>query len=115
MREERREEARLYPHAPFWVYNRDTYRPIGRLEDFTTEGIRLSSDNLIQPGTILRCRMAVPEEVTKNRSITFDARSVWSRKEPDSDMYQTGFELLNVIRGEIKRLRGMMAKPVLQQ
>ena len=112
---QRRTETRVSPSAPFWVYDRNGHKPIGRLEDFTTEGIRLSSDNLIQPGTILPCKMAVPEEVNKSGSITFDAKSIWSKKHPDSNKYHTGFMLLNVIRGEIERLKNLQASSVSNQ
>jgi hypothetical protein len=102
---ERRRETRIRTGAPLWVYDRKTHRPIGRLEDVTAVGIKLTSDGPIQPDTILSCKIPVPKEVSKAGTITFDARSIWSHKDPHSNAYHTGFELLNVIRAEIERLK----------
>jgi hypothetical protein len=92
------------------VYNQDDGELVGHLVDINTRGIKLVSR---QPVPILRTyhlRMMLPEELYKEREITFSARSLWSSNDVNRDYYDTGFETSldslaqEIINDLIKRL-----------
>jgi hypothetical protein len=87
---------RRHPVYYLKVVDRNTDRLVGRVADITTEGIRLVSEKPIASDSILPLRMVLPEKGTKTRGIDIDARSVWSGRDVNPDLYSAGFQLVNV-------------------
>ncbi len=111
---ERRKLQRTQPNCDLWLVDRNTDEPIGRVLDFTTEGIRLSADHPIEQGTVHQCQLIVPVSVSATGTIDFDAKCLWGRPSGDGKEHHIGLELLNVVRDQIERLKQLMAEPAKQ-
>jgi len=78
------------------VYDRQRETLLGHLADITIDGMMLMSEVQIQAGTDFAFRMTLPEGFEKTREITFEARSIWSKKDVNPDFYATGFKFNNI-------------------
>lgn len=86
------------------VFDRNTDRVAGELADITTKGIRLVSKDPFQVNVISEFWMELPAEVSEFDQIIFDAKSVWCRKDGDTHLYSTGFQLQNVDQENIDKI-----------
>lgn len=83
------------------TYDRTNDQLIGHVVDLTTEGVMLLSENPIEPDTAFRLRVELPETIRGRTDITFDAESIWCKKDVNPDFYDTGFRLLTVSREDV--------------
>ena len=92
------------------VFDRNNDALIGHLIDITSEGAMLISEDPIETNTIFQSRMVLPEEKQGSREITFDARSVWCKKDINPDYYATGFQLLNAAPQDVEVIEWLIEK-----
>ena len=90
------------------VFDRNTNKLAGRLLDITTEGIMLISDNPIQTDNLFQFRMVLPKELGKGPEISFDVKSIWSKRDNNPDLYDTGFQLVNVSENDIEIIESLI-------
>ena len=85
-------------HSYFYsrVYDENTHQQTGRLVDISTGGIRLVSENPIKTNSIFQLKMVLPKEIEGKRTITFDAVSSWCNRAANSDLYDSGFKLVDI-------------------
>lgn len=75
------------------VFDRHSGDLLGHLVDLTTAGIMLISESPIPLDRTYACRMVLPGEEDDQREVTFDAHSIWCRKDVNPTFYATGFRL----------------------
>jgi len=93
------QEKRLTKRHRFFysrVYDENTHQQTGRLVDISTDGIRLISEDPVKTNSIFRLKMVLPKEIEGKRTITFEALSSWCRKTTSSELYDSGFKLINI-------------------
>lgn len=73
------------------VYDTETDTLLGNLVDITTQGIKLVSKTPIETGKIFILRMTLPEDYFEDKVLTFEAKSLWSGNDVNSDFFDTGF------------------------
>jgi PilZ domain len=78
------------------VVDRDTGELIGRLVDITAEGIMLLSEQPLPTGQVFQLRMLLPKEASEGDHLDFTAKSLWSARESNPDLYDTGFQFVGV-------------------
>ena len=91
---ERRKLKRRHLIYYLRVFERNNDQLIGHVVDITSEGAMLISEEPIETDTVFQCRMVLPEGMEGSREITFDAKSVWSKKDINPNYYATGFQML---------------------
>lgn len=84
------------------IYDRKTEVLIGHLADITTDGIMLVSEEPIKAESVFNFKMTLPAEIEGSRDITFDAFSVWCKKDVNPDFYATGFKISNIEARDIE-------------
>ena len=80
---------------------------MGRLTDITKDGMMLESQKPIEVKKGYRLSMQLPNSFVRKQKLTFDAKSVWCKKEDDFESYKAGFQLQNLdtkVEKEINRL-----------
>jgi hypothetical protein len=75
--------------------DRGTGKLIGFLVDITTEGIMLMSKTPIETGKIFQLRILLKTDLSEKKYLNFDAKSKWCEKSINTEIYDTGFELIN--------------------
>ncbi len=90
------------------VYDRNTEELVGQLVDITTEGIMLTSEKPMEPGVDLALKMNLPEEINGNNHITFDAKSLWCKKDVNPNFFAIGLEFIDISRREIRIIENLI-------
>ncbi len=90
------------------VFDRNSGQLIGHLVDVTTEGVMLISKHPIETNTIFKSKMVLPKGIEGSKEITFDAKSIWCKKDVNPNFYATGFQLLKSSPEDIKLLERLI-------
>jgi len=86
------------------VLEQGTELSIGFVVDVTQKGIMIMSSMPLAVGKTYHLKMLVNEDDAVQKYLFFDASSKWCRKSPNSDFYDTGFELLNLDSSVFKEI-----------
>jgi len=78
------------------VYDATTRQQIGNMVDITPRGIMVVSEHPIPDEQTSRLRMELTNEVADKPFMEFSARSKWCEPDVIPDMYNTGFEILDL-------------------
>jgi len=78
------------------VIDRDSGQMLGHIADITTEGIRLVSKNDVEPDSILNLEIILAENTEDETRITAKAKSLWSDKDINPELYAVGFRFLDI-------------------
>lgn len=90
------------------VFNDDTNEVIGHIIDIHTEGHLLISEQPIPSGQVYKLRMILPTEVNRTKDITFEASSMWTKKDIIPSFYNTGFKFINMDPNNIETIRQLI-------
>lgn len=90
------------------VFDRKTDRLVGQLVDITTSGMKLVSENSIEPDTHYQLRMVLPEEIEKKKEITFEVRSLWCKPDVNPNFYSSGFEFEDISTEDIQIVKNLI-------
>jgi hypothetical protein len=90
------------------VFDQSTGRQIGHLVDITKEGMMVMSERPIRPGRTLSLRMMLPEEVSKEAAVEFEATSLWTGQDINPEFYDTGFKVTNITRRQLAMLETLI-------
>ena len=79
------------------VYNAETHQQVGNLVDITPQGIMVVSEHPLPEGKTIRLRVEVTDEVADKPFMEFSAHSKWCEHDVIPNMYNTGFEILDLL------------------
>jgi c-di-GMP-binding flagellar brake protein YcgR len=99
---ERRTHQRRSLFYSLKVYNADTLDQVGRLVDFTQEGLLLHSTEPVELQQLITLRIPFPSESGKSQPLDLEARCVWSRKDHAAGLFAAGFRFINPTPDERK-------------
>jgi c-di-GMP-binding flagellar brake protein YcgR len=83
------------------VDDRQTEGLVGRVVDITAGGMRLISENAVDPGGTFRLRMVLPREFEHKQEITFGATSRWCTRDANPQWFSIGFEFKDISPADI--------------
>ena len=81
-----------------------TDEPIGFLVDITTKGLMLMSETPIETGKMFHLRILLKTDLSEKKYLNFDAKSKWCKKSINTEIYDTGFELINAEISEFREI-----------
>ncbi len=90
------------------VFDRDSNKQVGRMVDITIEGMMLISEKPFVAGYVFQCKMELPDEIGKGSEIFFNAKCAWCKKSDNPDIYDNGFQLLNVSQDDIEVIESLI-------
>ena len=93
---EKRKQKRRHLIYYLAVMEQSTDFSIGFVVDVTQQGIMIMSSMPLAVNKTYHLKMLVNEDGADKTYLYFDASSKWCHKSPNSDFYDTGFELLNL-------------------
>ena len=93
---EKRKTKRRYLLYYMRVYDVTTRQQIGNLVDITPRGIMVVSEHPILKGQVTRLRMELTADVSDRPFMEFSVRSRWCKPDINPNMYNTGFEILQL-------------------
>lgn len=105
---ERRREKRHHLIHYLRIYDRHTGADLGNLVNINTSGIMIISSNPITEGVLLELRMDFPEEFEGQRSMEFDARSVWVGVDENPDWFAIGLKSINITAEDLELLKHLI-------
>lgn len=88
--------GKKYTRRYFEVRERETDQSIGKLEDLTLHGFRISSESALEEGKQYSFEIALPEEIDGVSHILVDAECVWCMEDKGPEVYHAGFSILNL-------------------
>ena len=94
--EERRSEDRRHLYYYSRVFDESTQAMAGRLVDISTAGMMLVSEKPINNKTHFSFRLILPKAIEGKKELHLEAQGRWSKRAVNPDLYDNGFELLNV-------------------
>ena len=106
--EERRRLRRRHLYYYSRVFDEDTQQMTGRLVDLTTEGMMLISEKPIDTEATFKFRLVLPKSIEGKKTLTIEAKSKWSRQAANPDLYDNGFQPLNVTPGDERTIRHLI-------
>ena len=106
--DERRNLKRRHLIYYLRVFNDKTNEVIGHVIDIHTDGHLLISDKPLPTNQTFRLRMVLPTEINRHQEITFDAQSVWSRRDNIPDFYNTGFKFIDLAPQYVETIRQLI-------
>ena len=101
---ELRNLTRKHTDAFIGVYDSLTDHLVGCLVDMTSEGLQLRCIKEIETGSTFKFKMELPFQIKGGIELTFEAESVWCRKNEESDEFIAGFKIHAVSQNDIKRI-----------
>ena len=75
------------------VFDNLTGDLLGHLVDLTVEGLMLVSEEPIKTKKHYELRMVLPKEIHNQTTVTFEAESLWNKKDINPSFYVTGFRI----------------------
>jgi len=84
--------------------DRDTGQPLGFLVDITTKGVMLMSETPIEIEKMFQMKILLKTDLSAKKYLNFDAKSKWCKKSVNSEIYDTGFELINADISDFKEI-----------
>jgi len=94
--EDRRALRRRHLYYYSRVFDETTQQMAGRLVDLTTEGIMVVSEKPVNTNTKFKFKMLLPKSIDGHKTLNVEAESRWSKRATNPDLYDNGFQLLNV-------------------
>jgi hypothetical protein len=78
------------------IFDCATGLSIGVLCDISLIGLRVAGEHGVPPGEKLQLRVVVPDDSPAGKEIVFYCQSRWSHRDPASDCFYIGFQLLEI-------------------
>ncbi len=72
-----------------------TNRPLGRVVDITTDGLKVCTEIPIDINRNYSLRMDLPDSETGPKHVTFDAEGVWTDRDVNPDLWDIGFKMIH--------------------
>lgn len=94
--DDRRRESRKYLSYFSRVIDRDSGYMLGYLVDMTTGGALLVGNIFLQPNSVLKLRLDLPDGFGSQEQLDLEVQTVWSRPDKDPEFYRTGMKLINI-------------------
>lgn len=67
----------------------------GEVVNITIEGMMLSTDQALQPGSIYQFALTLPDSIGEHKVINVGADCLWSRKANQDGRYWAGFQIID--------------------
>jgi len=114
---DKRREHRERTSDYYVVYDRDSGEPLGRVLNFTSEGMKLMGDSPLPVPATIACRMALPEPIDGFTEVFFEAETRWTQRNDSCHWYETGCMIFplsdddhRLIETVLRRLKGANMK-----
>jgi c-di-GMP-binding flagellar brake protein YcgR len=78
------------------VMDGKTNQLLGRLADITSEGLMLISEKTIETERNFHLDLLLPTGMRGGRMINIEARSLWSKRDVNPDLIDTGFRFIKI-------------------
>jgi hypothetical protein len=90
------------------VMEQGTPAVLGFLVDLTTEGFMLMSEKPLPVGKKFKLSMRVPRGASPDKVIEFSALSKWCHTSVNPDLFDAGFEMLEITPAAYKQIRTLI-------
>jgi len=90
-------------HIMFYsrVFNRKTGRLLGYLENITSEGAMIISEQPLRTNEVYSLRMSLPEEMYPIPVLNLEGRSIWCEIDVDPQFFNTGIKFFDLPKEDI--------------
>ena len=92
------------------VFDSETNKLVGYIGDISTKGVMLVSEKPIKTDKVysLSLHLNPTNDRREPRVVKFDARSIWCKNDVNPELYDTGFELIDVPDGTIEEISDLI-------
>jgi hypothetical protein len=107
----RRKLERKRTGAYVAVFDTRTNTSLGCLVDITTAGFRLLSTKPLSIDRLYSVRLEIPAPIAGSRMIALETKSVWCRKNQETNLFDVGFIIRALSEDNLHRLELWMEHP----
>jgi len=100
----KREMDRIYVQSAIEIFDRTTGLLLGYLANYSPGGLMLTGNEQIPRGTVIDCRMIVPDNMLSNGEILFELKAVWCEEDITPGCYTIGFQFQNIAREDFRKI-----------
>lgn len=93
------------------VFDTKTNASLGCLVDITTAGFRLMSTKPLPTDRLYSVRLDIPAPIAGSRMIALETKSVWCRKNKETNLFDVGFLIRALSEDNLHRLELWMEHP----
>lgn len=79
--------------------------PVGQVLDIQTDGMLMMSQEPIPDGQFAKYKIELPESMNGVSEIVVEAESVWSSKDFDPGLYNTGMQFIRISDADVERIK----------
>lgn len=102
---DKRKLKRIHLSCYLNVFMDGSPEPLGQVLDIQTDGMLLMSQRPMPQTEVMTFRIELPENVNGAGGIVVQASAVWSSKDFDPGMYNTGMQFMHISEADIERIR----------
>jgi hypothetical protein len=99
---ERRKFERCHLIHYLRIYNQENGWFMGNLVDISSQGIKMISEDPLEPGKTYSFRMEFPEHLGGKNQLEFNALCKWRQTDINPAMFASGFELLGTSKEDLE-------------
>ena len=107
--DDRRQSSRAQSIFDLRVVDTDRLKVIGTLENVSTKGIGVIGEERITLHRVYQLELVVPLEEGVTERISFTAKCIWRRADPDAVSYHSGFGFVHIARKDREALERLLA------
>lgn len=106
---DKRKLKRIHLSCFLNVFMDGSAEPVGQVLDIQTDGMLLMSQESIPDGHLAKFKIELPESMNGAGEIVVEAESVWSSKDFDPGMYNTGMQFIRISDADVERIRNLIS------
>ena len=106
--EEKRRAKRRHLIYYLKVYDRSNDTLIGQVGDITTEGLMLVTEGPMASNLFFQLRLLLPDEIEGKHEISFDAKTMWCKKDINPKFFNVGLKLINIEAKHLEIIRNLI-------
>lgn len=100
----KRETDRIYNQAPLEIFDKKNGLLLGHLANYSPGGLMLTGKNHIPKGTVIDCKMIIPDNILSNREMPFRLKAVWCEEDIMPGDYTIGFQFQHIAKEDFRLL-----------
>ena len=110
MDDDKRKQKRWHLIYYLKVYDNKTGEMIGHMADLSPKGLMIVTEGDIELDQEFSLKMELPDTFQHKREITFDAMSLWSKKDINPDFNAIGFRFLKITKSDMEIVKELILK-----
>ncbi len=100
----KRVSDRIYVQTLIEIFDQSTGYLLGHLANYSPGGLMLTAKEKIPLGTVIDCRMIIPDNMLNNGEICFKLKAAWCEEDIMPGTYTIGFQFQDISKENFRQI-----------